>query len=912
MKHISLLLTLIGFSLFGQSLQHPHIWTSSLEKATVLNKITTDTNEKWSRKLYDDLHQSIDSIVTIHESNPAFYLKNLPELDQKINSRNDHSKALYDAVQAGMLYFLDGDKKYAQFSADILSHYTLKISAETGDLWFSKTGRWIESRDLYPKVGMCYDFIEPFLKDSTNSVFNNSTGNRALFHHENAQVAFKKLADEVLYKGYVGSNHSVLEASGALFNLLCIENDSVRGEYFNLFMNGVPNTQDGFHTILQTVKDNNYLWPESASYGKETHEVVLHLLNVVDRYDPSLNLINMHRNVLKGAFLYENLRYPNQDAMIRFGDSRRVKHAHFDNLYLRVLAIGQRRGMNIYKKLAIKRIQEVYNLNQHFSPTIENEGLEWSNPTQLFWGIDVDLESNVQKHSFDASAQFTHAGVGVLRNYSSSEPKTYGLMGYIGGAHYVHSHLTGIEMELYGAGIVMGAGSGDPKSTSARSSDVYRNYHRIYAGHNTVIVNGDSKGMHTGSWKWDNIMYQNTSEIIAIEPTVNMDQTNSDGPGIKVADNFSFVTVELDDQVNDALQQRTFSIIRTSSTTGYYLDIFRSKADKINNFHDYVYHNYGEEFTLNSGGISATKGIGLTDQTRYTGDINTVASQTKKDTAYINFPGWQYFTHLNSSDETSNPISGKFYVGKINAAMHIQIPGGINRDYTACVAPPILETESDYKAEQSDSSQNDSAQVLLIRQYGEAWDRPFIVAFEPSKSDATVNSVTNLNVNSRVVGAKITSIVKGVTIIDFVISHDDDIQTFNLPDEEIEFTGRFGIVRKYKNVSNEDSLVELYIGDGISMLVNGQKLVPKIGTSAYSNISNFTVSVKTVEKEIAVYPNPSNTGLFYLTESQEFQVYNMSGKLLLEGAGAKIDLRTAFSGGFILKTAKGETTLVKN
>ena len=65
---------------------------------------------------------------------------------------------------------------------------------------------------------------------------------------------------------------------------------------------------------------------------------------------------------------------------------------------------------------------------------------------------------------YHRSAKFPHAGVGVLRNYETPDIETFGLMGYIGGAHYVHSHLTGIEMELYGSGMVMGAGSGDPKA----------------------------------------------------------------------------------------------------------------------------------------------------------------------------------------------------------------------------------------------------------------------------------------------------------------------------------------------------------------------------------------------------------------------------------------------------------------
>ena len=44
-----------------------------------------------------------------------------------------------------------------------------------------------------------------------------------------------------------------------------------------------------------------------------------------------------------------------------------------------------------------------------------------------------------------------------------------------------------------------------------------------------------------------------------------------------------------------------------------------------------------------------------------------------------------------------------------------------------------------------DPSQNDSAQVMVIRQYGEAWDRPFILAFEPSKRRHPSNPLKTLH-----------------------------------------------------------------------------------------------------------------------------------------------------------------------
>ena len=902
---------IITITLTGQSLTHPHIWTNPSERQVVLDKISLDTNKKWSGRLYNDLKVAVDNLVALHKIDPTAYLANLPELGKTNNTRSVHSKAIYNAAQASFLYFLDQDNDYAQFAADILSHYTTRISAISGDLWFSKTGRWVECRDLYPKIGMTYDFIQPFLVNPSTTVYSSATGTRTAFNQEAAQTTFMKLADEVILKGYIGSNHPVLEANGALFNLLCIENDSIRSVYFNDFINGTPN-QDGLITMLNTIKSNDYLWPESTSYSKETFEVVLHLLNVVDMYDPSLNLVNLHRSTLKGAFLYENLKYPNNSAMIRFGDSRRTKHTHMEDLYLRVLAIAHRKGLNTYKNLSISRLQGVYNNDKAFEPSIANEGLEWVDPTQLFWGVDVDFDNNNEVIKYCSSAKYPHAGVGVLRNYNTSNIENFGLMGYIGGGHYVHSHLTGIDMELYGAGIVMGSGGGEPKSNANRSSKLNMNYNRIYASHNTVIINGDSKGEGKESWKWDNMLFQNTSEIIAIEPDVNMDQTNKSGPINPVSEQFSFVTVALEDQVNDALQERTLSLIRTSETTGYYLDIFRSKSNVNNNFHDYIYHNYGESLSLlNSDGSALTNGINVSDQARFSSHTNIVENRTKSDTAHIEFPGWQYFKNLDISNEIDSAITGKFNVDKIGAFMHFKIPKGTNRTYTKCLGPPILETESNYLAEQIDSLNNDSAQVLVIRQSGEAWERPFIIAFEPSKSSATIKSIENLTKGNLIVGAKVVSVVNGKKIVDFIIVHDNANQNFDLASENITFTGRFAVVRKYKNTQDLDSLIGMYIGEGTSLTVYGNELAPSGGIAAYTEFTNFPVAVAEITGTLKVSPNPSSKGIFYLSDKQSYQVFDLNGKLVKTGNGKEINLSNVTGAKFILRTDLGEVILIK-
>ena len=384
-----------------------------------------------------------------------------------------------------------------------------------------------------------------------------------------------------------------------------------------------------------------------------------------------------------------------------------------------------------------------------------------------------------------------------------------------------------------------------------------------------------------------------------------MDQTNSDGPFYPVSNNFSFVTVELDDNVNDALQQRTLSIIRTSETTGYYLDIFRSKSNGVNNFHDYIYHNYGEQLSLTSGGSTITNGIGSTDQTRYTSDLNTVWSYTTTSSAFIDFPGWQYFNNLNASDQTTQSITGQFNLDKIGASMYFKIPPGVNRDYTACIAPPILETESNYKAEQSDPTKNDSAQVLVIRQYGEAWNRPFILAFEPSKSNSTLQSIEHLMTDSLIVGAKITSYVNGINVVDFVINHDNNTQTFTSTEEEIEFTGRFGIIRKYMSTGGQDSIIGLYIGEGSHIQSGNHILTPESeDNSGYVEIDNIITSAENISvplEKLKFYPNPANTSIAFNRKLEEVQIYTAEGRLVMHKNNiTKLDISNLNCGNYII------------
>ncbi len=794
---ISLILLRIGLS--AQTLAHPSIWVNASDRTRILNNIA---NYSWATGLNNQLHSRNDAIVNTHKTSPQTFLATISGMP---GSRTTHRSVLNTAAECAILYYLTGNNDYAQFSADVLQDYTKKIAA-TGSVNLYNDF-FIEFREAYPKFGIIYDFIYPFLKDANTTIYNRATGTRAAFDNTAAQFTFKRLADDVFNEGNTGSNHSILEDNGALFNLLCVDDDAQRDILFNKFLNGTSNNDAFVGFSLARFSPEEGIWPESVTYSKGPQEIVLQMMDVIDRYKPSLNIITNNQRILDGAFIFENLKYPPNKNIALYGDSRRDDDDS-DNLYRRVNWIANRKGLSTYLEKASKILKKSYDDNGGYSPTISTETLEWSNPLDLLWGVNVGNDVTAAGNLFNTSAKISHAGVMLQRNYNGTSALSDGLVGFIGGAHYVHSHLTGIDMELYGRGYVLGAGGGDT-APDDRASDIYTNYYRIYAGHNTVIANGQSVGRGQGSWKSDGLLFQNNTVNIAAEPASTANP---------ISTKYSFATQFLDDNINNLDQQRTLSIIRTSATTAYYLDIFRSKSNTTNNFHDYIYHNLGDEYTLTN--LDASPMALTATPSRYPTNPVTYNGAT------INFPGWHYFENPATSAVSTAGAKATFRLtASPNAYMFMLMPGAQDREYTKALAPPTLETAAAYA--------NKKTNVIVVRQNGEAWNRPFISVLEPSGvATSSVTNVENIIDNNVIIGTKVTSLVNGQSITDYIISQPDaNLIYTNSALNNFSFIGRFGILRVATKGTDVD--VNMYIGEGTTMVYDGRTLNSSAGNKGY-------------------------------------------------------------------------------
>jgi len=869
----------------AQSLSHPHIWVSSSDKEKILDNID---KYDWAKSLFDQLKTRVDAKKNTHKTNPGKILSEIPVLPGVTADREFHTNMLTSASEAAILYYLTDDKSYAQYAADILSHYTNYLSTVEARRYYNSVEGvffgdwWLESRALFPKVAITYDLLYNFLKNSTTKVYDLKSKSSKVFSNAKAQTAVKNLADIVLKSiGAPHSNHSVLAGNGALFNLLMIDDDATRAAYFDRFYNGASNDRFDAYTWTLNNFGENGVWPETYGYGKGSHQLIIQSLNVIDRYKPSLKVIENNRSIFDGFIGYENYFYPN-DALLRFGDTGGDVSKDGDLItgFQWLLYTGARKNIADYVTLAKKNLNYKYNQLGGYKPKVETQRLEWFDPLELLWGVNVEASQEKAAPKIESTYHLKFAGIVVQRNYNTANIEKNGFMYYSGGATYVHAHSTGIDLELYGKGYVLGAESG----SGVYGAPEHEDYRVRHAAHNTVIGNGSAK--RSGYPVWEGRM--NNVTLTASEPKAN---------GTSISRNFSFATQSIDDTFNNLLQQRTNAIIRTGETSGYYFDIFRSKGKTENITHDYIYHNIGDEVTLVHKDKSA---VSLSNSNKYANDSDG------------NVTGWKYFESVKSSSKTNKGVIASFALKDVNTYMNVHIPSGVIREYAKSLAPATKAALGGYGKKKTP--------VITMRKAGEAWDEAFVAVFEPSENPTgTIRTSDMLKQDGRVVGVKVKSLVGDTTITDYIVSHDTDTKTYTDTSLGLTFKGRLGILR-VKSVTGAKDIIEMYIGDGISMkysehtlnatLNKGYKLIeppaPKVAPKV-------TIAVPSAKEIVVTEGDKMYVNADVVDENLEKTELYIDGKLLrqelvapyewgnFEGANYANELDALSAGSYTIK-----------
>lgn len=789
--------------LSAQSLQHPVIWTTPADKAEVLSKIQ---NYDWASTIVSKAKSAVDSRVNTHLTNPATIINTIPALAaddnlteaQASSAASGHARVLTYASYAAMLYHITNEEKYGQFAADILWYYIEELATRSPSNTAMSGNHFYDPRSGYLHFAIAYDFAVNFLKKPGTKVYQKASSNIIAFDNVKAQKAVHNIAMNGLQEhsgadnkyGKLVSNHPVLTAPGVLFNILCVEDDIERERMFDVFWNKGTRHQNSFTKTIIPMFGTQGVWPEAVSYSFMPNVTLI--LNVVDRLKPNLNIMSNTKHILDGNFLFDNLRHPNR-RFVTYGDSHRDLDQTAD-LYRYTLNLATRNGFTAIEQKAKVALRQAYNADGGYKPSAPISTFDNSDVfEQLFWGIDIPTQITGEIDFQKPTVVIEHAGVALQRNYVEVNNEDYGLSGIIGGAHYVHSHATGITMELYGAGYIMAANAGLAKTLAQRKEPEHTNYFWRHAGNNTMIVNGTTHGRQPGSWNSNSYLWMNTTVNVGAEPK------HLEAP---INPNFSFATQFLDDTVNNDQQKRTLSTIRTSETTGYYFDMFRSKSLGANNFHDYIYHNLGDATHITT--MEGTE-VAVSPTTRYQNDIGDLRKS----------PGWRFFEQTNVTASTNKAIHVRFDLQETNTYMNMFAPSGVAREYTKAIGPSTREAKGGYI--------NKKTQIVAIRQQGEAWDKPYVHVFEPSKStNSSVKSVEHLYRGDVIIGAKVKSQIGDKVVTDYILCQEDATKVVNIPDAGITFTGHFAVVRHEQIL--DKAFLTLYIGEGTSLAYGEHEL----------------------------------------------------------------------------------------
>ncbi|WP_222597418.1 heparinase II/III domain-containing protein [Hyunsoonleella aquatilis] len=817
---VSLLIISLCGNIFSQELERPFILVKSSERNQILEKIDT---QSWAQQIYDTLKLTTDAEFAKFYKNPSVYIKQLPfdwskkqqnhfppffkttHIRNGVQENLDNATEedwkpaellithLQVALDCGTMYYITQDEKYAYMASSILYSFLKSVQQSEVSTWRGRGG-WLfpydgfrEVRVIGYRLPLIYDFIHSYLKEE-GKAFDIIKDKNVNFPFEDAQEVFKAYANITVNYGQSGSNHSVLEAPSLVYNALAMDDETDREKWLSYFFTESTENQDALNVMVKNYKNEGDIWPETSQYLNHTTSILARLMLVLNKYDPSLKLGEKHSNILHALPRLDYFVYPNNE-IVRWGDGHR--HAHvpyeaYDDAY------------------AVAKMDGLTEIQNKFAPLINraiSKGKYKRKGTEaLFWydGSFDNASTNVELSRTD---RVYHAGIVLQRNLSNTNNPKDGLMCFVGGAHMVHGHAEGMNIELYGEGQVLGVDNG----RNRYGVDLHENYSRIFAGHNTVIVNGSSRG--EGGWVDLEI---NKIQLISMEPEVGQEG---------VSPNHSFSLTSFEDDKGDkaeATQERTLALIRTSPTTGYYVDVFRSKSRLPNEYHDYLYHNIGDKLTFENKDLDFQK-----TPERYMANADLPWKRNK----VYRHPGWHFFEDVNTSKTYASDVKATFQTEKLKQGdifMQLHIPGFENRTYTKVKAPITFESPEPYDSLPTPT--------LVIRKEGEAWKNPFVVVFEPYNETETpsIQSVTKIEQDGLYKGLKVVSKTPSETLIQYVIaqSKNDIFQNEVL---DIYFEGTLAII----TLNEDETLKSIYVGEGEKLSYKNEDITTNSSKSYY-------------------------------------------------------------------------------
>lgn len=688
---------------------------------------------------------------------------------------------------AAFMFWLKGEEKYARFAFDIFDTYMTgmyyrkepvdKGNGHAQTLVGLSTFEVIQETVL-TDLATYYDFLHPYIK-------RNHADKIDIF-----EQVFKKWIDITIKNGVPHNNWNLHQANIILSVAMILDDNrhyadaKGREYYINQVLNVTVPRQWSVSRLMEYGYDfNNGVWNESPGYA---HSVTREFMHFILQFDNSYqaNILPHVPVMYKAVDVLPQYLFPNGQ-ICAFGDG------YYSELNTSAIADMIRLTQKYGDTENEQKYTAMYRLFDKNAGKTAQQNKPASQVGSFFAQKPLELNDKYQpaKASDYITQTFYAPNVSwfVQRNGSDKE---HGLMISQVGSYGNHAHANGVSIELYGKGYVLGAESGIGSSYFEKP---YLEYYSQFPAHNTVMVDGISK--------YPEMLSNHPFDLKSCYPASGRKEGYY--PGITFSDVF-FVEPE-----SRSDQNRLLSIVRTSETTGYYVDIFRSKKQRGGDrFHDYFYHNLGQNMN-----ISYADGVPLELQTN---DEMAFAGGHLFALDYM----WDKKSARTHRDYKA-VWDMNFPDGK-TISMNMWMKSYPDREVFAIKAPSCKAFRGNHGIPYDVN--NVPFLTLAARQHGAAWDKPFVSVFEPTDSESG-ESITSVryfdvpNVSDDFVGLVVES-----------KNGRRDMIFSSVNDETVHYNS-IKVQATYAVVAEVESNFTLFLGNGKSIEARGVQIASEERTN---------------------------------------------------------------------------------
>ncbi|MDO5971777.1 heparinase II/III family protein [Flavivirga aquimarina] len=629
------------------------------------------------------------------------------------------------ARDASFIYWLEKDERFAKFSFDVFHTYMEGMSyrSEPIDLLNGHiqtlvgfTNFQVIHEGVLTSIAELYDFLHQYIEANHPDKI------------EMYDTTIKRWTDQIIKNGVPQNNWNlhqakvILKAAMVLQDNKNYEDKKGREYYIDYILNVTSARQWSLTKFIDYGYDeNNGVWAECPGYSQG---VTKDLTNFIRDFDNTFdhNILPYTPVIPEAVKMLPQYLFPNGQT-VAFGDS------YYGSVNTEAISDMIRIAQKNNNQKLEEEFTGMYKLFAESSGRSRRGRRPRTNLSSFFASKPLVLNPKYEIGDINDYITQTFYAPNVSWHVQRMGTGKDGMMVSLNGSLGNHMHANGINMELYGKGFVQGA---DPGKGASYLQPKYLEYYSQFPAHNTVMVDGVSSYTEMLSYHAFDLMGQypkseqkqgfykdiTYSDVYFLEP-----ETRSD-------------------------QSRLVSIVKTGETTGYYIDIFRSKKQrKGDKFHDYFYHNLGQSMQVsdvksNPLELTPSEEMGFAGGHLYAFDYMWDKKSVRTNEDY------QAEWKIDMPD------------GEDDVFMNLWMKGTEGREVFTIKSPP----NKAFRKGTNIPYEVDKAPYLTLaaRQHGEAWEHPFISVYEPytSKEGKSISSIVGFddeNGNKDFAGLHITN-----------------------------------------------------------------------------------------------------------------------------------------------------------